>query len=153
MLAGFPPVLRDAGRIGAVTLVSALLVANATAAVLDNVVRPSRERYYRPGGDEAYVNVLPWVTAHTPPDAVFLWAKASLRYPWSGRKSATIRPTGDPDAMLRSILESKIDYAVIDSFSKGARRYLQPVVEKHPEHFRLVHQNDVSAVYQVIRTP
>ena len=54
--------------------------------------------------------------------------------------------------MLRSILESKIDYAVIDSFSKGARRYLQPAVEKHPDISGSLTKRRQRGV-PVIRTP
>ena len=137
-------------------LVALGALVNGAAALRHNVLSPGSEPYYRAQGDEeAYARVLPWVRAHTKPDSVFLWAKSSLRFLDSGRESARLAPVPDAGAELRSILESRADYVVIDAFSKGFRRaaVVRRVVERHPEYFRLVHETDVSKVYQVVRTP
>jgi 4-amino-4-deoxy-L-arabinose transferase-like glycosyltransferase len=135
-------------------LVALLALGNGTAALWHNVLSPRSEQYYRAqGNEEAYARVLPWVRAHTRPDSVFLWAKSSLRFLDSGRESAPLAPAPDAGAELRSILESRADYVVVDAFSELSRRVVRPVVERHPEYFHLVHETDVSKVYQVVRTP
>jgi hypothetical protein len=130
-------------------LVLLLLMANMTMTVVANTVHSGREGYYHVVGEEGYRSVVPWVQAHASPDSVFVWAKPSLRFLWTGHKAVNYPRARDVEAVLRSLHQQHVDYVVVDAFSDVAQRRLRPVVQRYPEYFRLEYKDDVSEVYRI----
>jgi hypothetical protein len=127
-----------------------LLIANATTAVRANILERGREGYYHVVGEDGYVSIVPWVKAQTSPRSVFMWAKPSLRFLWTERKAVDYPRTGRTEDVVRAIRQQHVDYVVIDAFSSTTQRHLRPVVQKYPDYFNLVYQDEVSEVYRVI---
>jgi 4-amino-4-deoxy-L-arabinose transferase-like glycosyltransferase len=132
-------------------LVLILLIVNITGSVLANTVYRGREGYYHVLGEDGYVSIIPWVKAHTSSDSVFVWAKPSLRFLWTDRQAVEYPRAKRSEATLHSIRQQQVDYVVVDAFSDMAQRYLRPMVETYPDYFRLVYEDAVSQVYQVVK--
>ena len=128
-------------------LAAVLLVSNVTAGALVNVVWHGNS-YYERLEAQPYREMLSWARENTAPDSVFMWDKPSLGYVLADRRAVRI-PFGGPERTLRFIQEADVDYVVVHSGSKAARRLL-PFVERYPQHLRLVHWSRDLSVYRVI---
>lgn len=123
-----------------------LLLSNASAATIENLVKRGREAYYHTVGEERYKDAALWARTHTPPESVFLWAKASLRYLWSDRRGIYPSPDQRPDELLQQARARRFDYVAIDSFSKRDRS-TRLLLERHPDQFCLVYEDNVTRIY------
>jgi 4-amino-4-deoxy-L-arabinose transferase-like glycosyltransferase len=134
--------------VAATLLVVFLLIANGTAAVIEDIVYRGREGYYHRVSQAGFMDMLQWVKAHTPPDSLFMGPKSSLGFLLAGRKAVQMAH-GNPEAVLRYIHAQAVDYVVLDSLSKVTQRRLRPVVEEYPDRFSLAYARGRIQVYRV----
>ena len=92
-----------------------------------------------------------WVRDNTPPESRILCRKRAPLAIWAERAVCRYPFTQDADRVLRSILEQKADYVVVDAleWTTTTRDFLARALQAHPDLFEEVHAVGRSAIYRV----
>jgi hypothetical protein len=102
---------------------------------------------YEPAGLDPYRNVLMWLRAETPPDAIVMSPRPSLCYLLSGRRGVNL--PGRTFAQIRATLRGRrIDYVVAHPRWKDGQA-LGRFAERYPAQFTPVHRDGGITVYLV----
>ncbi len=101
---------------------------------------PQRLFFYRPPW-HAHDAALAWLGRHASPDAVVATTTPHRLWLASGLRAVLPPFEPDPAAADRLLASVPVEYLVIDEldFLDVARRYGEPVVRAHPEHWRQVY--------------
>jgi hypothetical protein len=101
--------------------------------------------YFKESG---YLSAMKWIRKNTPSDAAFLSNRPGTTYVYTERATSALRPASalkrNRDIALNHLLTK--DYIVAEEKSPWVRKTLQPLLEAHPEYFRLVFQEEGSLV-------
>lgn len=93
----------------------------------------------RPMND--YIDAIKWSSANLPDSSSIICRKPEIYYMFSDFKKAGGFPQyADVDTMYNLLVNQNINYLIIDSWFRHAYVTLYPVVQKHPEKFKIVHQ-------------
>jgi hypothetical protein len=113
------------------------------ACVLGNLSMGKRQEqmtgYFK---DSGYLSAMKWIRKNTPTNAAFLSSRPGTTYVYTERPTSALKRNR---AVVLNHLLSK-DYIVAEEKSPWVRKTLQPILESHPESFRLVFQEEGSLV-------
>jgi hypothetical protein len=101
--------------------------------------------------EKGYISVDSWIKNNTDRESIILCRAPSILSLLTDRKTLIYPFTKDSDKIIEFINKYKIDYIILDSFSKETPKYLIPAIKKNLDMFEVVTKIGKTLILKVVK--